>query len=90
MPKAKLPSKKKVVEEVVQDAVVAPDAIEDVVTIDGEPNADFAPATYVDPFSFVYEVQAGKKYVGFNAQEAVQFAHTMIGKVDKIVISKMK
>lgn len=88
MSKAKLPSKKKVdevVQEVVQDEVITPVDADEV-----QDNVATTDAVYVDPFDFVYEVQAGKKFTGFSADEAVKFAHVMIGKVDKIVISKQK
>lgn len=88
MPKV-LKSKKakdEVVDVPVEDVVDA----QDTQDVDVEATVDKVQPQYIDPFDFVYSVQAGKTYTGFNAQEAIQFAHTMIGKVDKVVISKMK
>ena len=77
---SKLTKKKADVVEAPVEAPIVEDVVEEVV----------APAVYVDPYDFVYEVQAGKKFGGFNAGEAVTFAEVMIGKVDKIVITKSK
>lgn len=88
MSKGKLPTKKKIADEVTEDIIasneapVPTDVVEEAVAIEL--------AEYVDPDDFIYEVQAGKKYSGFSAEEAVLFAEVMIGKVDKIVISKQK
>lgn len=84
----KLPRKAtKAVTEEVDDA---PDNVEDVVTMDGEDNPDFVPAVPTDPYSFVYEVQAGKKFTGFSFPDAMNFVGSLMGKVDKIVITKVK
>lgn len=96
MPKLPKSKKTKVAEvaEVVEDTPVVDETPVVDTTADAEPtegvgNVGNTPM-YVDPYSFVYEVQAGKKYQGMNADEAIQFAVSVLGKVDKIVISKMK
>jgi hypothetical protein len=43
--------------------------------------------SYIDPTAFVYNVKAGKSFTGFSADEVVQFVASMLGKVDKIMIT---
>lgn len=45
---------------------------------------------YIDPDAFVYKVQAGKTFTGMNFEEALGLADALIGKVPKIIISRVE
>jgi hypothetical protein len=46
-------------------------------------------AEYIDPFDFVYEVKTvGKPIVGLDPDEVDAFVSAVLGKVDKIQISR--
>ena len=91
----KLAKKSKVAEAtptpVEEKEVLTEDAVSD--TMDTEATDDLSvqnPAKYIDPMDFVYEIKAGKTYTGFNALEVIDFVASLIGKTDKITITKLK